>query len=232
MRWSRWTTIVERAPAFSGWLALRAASALLVAAACAASAVTAQAASPCGLKTTVKRGETYDSIARRCEVSPALLETANPNVDPRALRVGQILKLTLPHRAKRRERGPATYRVKRGDTLTRVAQSLDVSVPALIAANPKIDPNLLRVGQVLRTPDWTPEAAGRSDGKMRIRGVLTDEGVECPALRGSDGKLYTLAGDLKGFGSGDVVEVRGAPVAASICMQGVTIRVGEIRATR
>ena len=32
-----------------------------------------------------------------------------------------------------------------------------------------------------------------------IEGVLTNEGVECPALRADDGKLYTLMGDLRGF---------------------------------
>lgn len=38
------------------------------------------------------------------------------------------------------------YRVKYGDTLTSIAYSLGVSLDALIAANPQLDPNLIYVG--------------------------------------------------------------------------------------
>jgi|GEM_PF-6753045 len=65
-------------------------------------------------------------------------------------------------------------------------------------------------------------------GTVRVRGRLTDEGVECQALRGDDGKLYTLGGDLKGFKTGDRVVVEGTVAEMSICMQGTTIGVTKI----
>ena len=49
-----------------------------------------------------------------------------------------------------------------------------------------------------------------------VTGRLTNEGVECQAMRGDDGKLYTLTGDLKGFRTGDRVRVTGSIAAASI----------------
>jgi hypothetical protein len=64
---------------------------------------------------------------------------------------------------------------------------------------------------------------------VRVNGRLTDEGVECPALRGDDGRLYTLAGDLKGFKPGDRVVVEGTVAEASFCMQGTTLEVKSIQ---
>ncbi len=67
--------------------------------------------------------------------------------------------------------------------------------------------------------------AWQPDNLVHTRGVITNEGVECPAFRGDDGKLYTLTGISKQFYIGDVLEVVGKPVDVSICMQGTTISV-------
>lgn len=61
-----------------------------------------------------------------------------------------------------------------------------------------------------------------------FKGMLTTEGVECPAMRGDDGQLYTLVGDLGGFKPGDRVRVRGELMLISTCMQGQTIRLSSI----
>lgn len=64
-----------------------------------------------------------------------------------------------------------------------------------------------------------------------VTGTLSTEGVECPALRGDDGKLYTLTPrDLGTFGPGDRVSVKGTVAQISICMQGATIAVSSITA--
>lgn len=42
---------------------------------------------------TVKSGDTMASIARRYSVSPNSLQSANPSIDPRRLKVGQIVSL-------------------------------------------------------------------------------------------------------------------------------------------
>ena len=64
-------------------------------------------------------------------------------------------------------------------------------------------------------------------GAVSVIGTLTDEGVECPAMRGDDGKLYTLtpAGATSGYGPGDRVQVNGTVAEMSICQQGTTISV-------
>ena len=70
---------------------------------------------------------------------------------------------------------------------------------------------------------------GNGGQMINVRGTLTDEGVECQALRGDDGELYTLTGDLSGFEDGDRVKVRGTVAEISICQQGTTIEVQSIK---
>jgi len=62
-----------------------------------------------------------------------------------------------------------------------------------------------------------------------FKGTLTTEGVECPAMRGDDGQLYTLVGDLGGFKPGDRVRIEGDLMLVSTCMQGQTIRLSSIK---
>jgi len=66
-------------------------------------------------------------------------------------------------------------------------------------------------------------------GSFVVVGVLTDEGVECPAMRGDDGTLYTLTGKLKKFQVGDRVRVQGQIAEFSFCQQGITIQVQSIK---
>ncbi len=66
------------------------------------------------------------------------------------------------------------------------------------------------------------------EGVVRIEGTLTNEGVECSAMRGEGGELYTLAGDLAGPNPGDRVCVEGTVAEFSICQQGTTISVERI----
>jgi hypothetical protein len=75
-----------------------------------------------------------------------------------------------------------------------------------------------------------PEAQAQERPKtVVVVGKLTDEGVECRALRAEDGTLYTLVGDLKDFKTGDKVRVVGERVEISTCMQGTTLSVKNIK---
>ena len=67
---------------------------------------------------------------------------------------------------------------------------------------------------------------------VEVTGRLTDEGVECQALRSDGGRLYTLLGDLDGFQTGDRVRVEGQRAEMSFCMQGTTLTVVRIEGAR
>jgi len=63
---------------------------------------------------------------------------------------------------------------------------------------------------------------------VSVIGILTDEGVECQALRTLTQNLFTLVGDMKGLQTGDMVMATGIKAKASICMQGTTIELRNI----
>lgn len=73
-----------------------------------------------------------------------------------------------------------------------------------------------------------PQPAAQRRQSVTVTGKLTNEGVECKAMRGDDGKLYTLTGDLKGFRVGARVKVTGRIAEMSHCMQGTTLNVEKI----
>ena len=69
---------------------------------------------------------------------------------------------------------------------------------------------------------------GSGSGPVTVVGRLTSEGVECQALRGDDGQLYTLLGDLGTLPVEARVRVSGETLEVSTCQQGITIRVRSI----
>ncbi len=86
------------------------------------------------------------------------------------------------------------------------------------------------------TPSLVPRAAAPGSRPATrtaatagcYRGKLTAEGHTCQAMRTDGGDLLTLAGPLRGFGSGDTVCVCGIPSARQFCEQGTTLLIREI----
>jgi len=79
-------------------------------------------------------------------------------------------------------------------------------------------------------PVRQPPATANSDpGSITITGVVTREGVECPAVRGDDGKLYTITGPERDkLKPGLRVRITGRIAEMSTCMQGTTISATDV----
>lgn len=301
-----------------------------------AEAVAAQ--SPCGPTVTVSLGDTLNEIAANCNTTVRALVRSNAGItNPDIIRVGQVIRIPggeapPPERPSPEPPEAGRHTVSPGETLAGIARRYGTTVRALVRANDIADPNLIRVGQVIRIPGgdrpeppreppseprraeasispasgppgtrvrvtgsgfpanaevqvgrgrarseyditgrtratasgrvdvtvpvpdfadagerWvfvlvTPDrrvealsgefrvASDRQPGgdRVQVTGTLTREGVECPALRGDDGRLYTLAGSTGDFGPGDRVHVHGTLPDVSICQQGTTIAVESI----
>jgi hypothetical protein len=71
-------------------------------------------------------------------------------------------------------------------------------------------------------------AADAASGMIQVTGLLTDEGVECRAFRGDDGKLYTIGRGFEEFEVGARVRVVATVAEMSFCMQGTTLDVWSI----
>jgi len=198
----------------------------------------AQAQSPCGNAVTVSPGDTLYRIATRCGTTVSALVNHNQISNPNRIEVGQ--RIDMPGRvaggASPQARGlvgGGRYIVRPGDTLYAISRQFGIPLRVLLSMNPQIDPRFLRVGIDIRLPGDRP---GRDrpprdgdDQRITVSGVITGEGVECPAMRGRDGQLYTLAGDVGDFEPGDRVQVQGRVAEASFCMQGTTIEVRRMR---
>ena len=109
---------------------------------------------------TVRTGETLAGVAARTGVPIASLARANGIGDPDRVRVGQVLTVPKPGppastgvaAAAPAAATTASYKVKPGDTLARVAQRTGVSVDALAKANNLENANVVRIGQLLAVP--------------------------------------------------------------------------------
>lgn len=208
------------------------AAALLLANAAAPSEVHAQ--SRCGSAVTVSPGDTLFQIAQRCATSVSALMDANPGIhNPNAIHVGQTIRMPgrVAARIEPRRRGLGTsgdgHRVRPGDTLYAISRLYGVPVSVLLRLNAHLDPGAIRPGIVIRLPGDREDR--RDQGSISVAGIITGEGVECPTMRGPDGRLYTLAGDVGDFEPGDRVRVQGQRAEVSTCMQGTTIDVRRIR---
>jgi LysM repeat protein len=188
----------------------------------------------CGERVTVRPGDTLARIASRCGTSISALLQANAQIrNPNVIHIGMTIRMPSgvardEPRRRRDQAGPGEYVVRPGDTLAEIARRLGIPLSVLIRINRDLDPRRMRPGIVILLPGNGRERPAEPP-PMTVTGTITGEGVECPTMRGDNGRLYSLAGDIGRFGPGDRVEVRGFRPDISICQQGTTIQVERIR---
>lgn len=100
----------------------------------------------------IKSGDTLAAVARRFSTTVEALLSANPGIVPERLYVGQVIcvaqeKTELPICPNLN-----SYVIQRGDTLAVIARVFNVTLQALLDANPGIVPESLYVGQVICIP--------------------------------------------------------------------------------
>ncbi len=116
---------------------------------------TSSAATSAYVNYKVVTGDTLWSIASKFGVTVARIQAANSLGTSTSIRVGQTLKIPTSVSSSPTVTAPApvkTYTVKAGDTLWGIASKLGVSATKLAEVNGITNPNLLKVGQVLKVP--------------------------------------------------------------------------------
>ncbi len=122
----------------------------------------------------VGKGETLNKIARKYGVPLEILYSFNPNIKPRSLRIGQVILVpdisgvrsysNVGFRVNRARvnnmDGRVIYRVKRGDTLSSIAEKYNVKVSDIKRWN-GLTGNLIKVGQKIVI--YTGSSVGGSD---------------------------------------------------------------------
>ena len=132
-----------------------------------------------GSEYVVVKGDSLAKIAKKSGVTLKALQAANPGVVPTKLKVGQKLAIpaggksadaTAPSVAAGGDAGGASYTVKSGDTLTKIAKKNGVTLKALEAANPGVVPTKLKVGQKLTVPAGGSAATGSAASSVAAVG--------------------------------------------------------------
>jgi LysM repeat protein len=121
-----------------------------------------------GSEYVVAKGDSLAKIAKKNGVTLKALQAANPGVVPTKLKVGQ--KLTIPAGGKTSadtaapsvaaggDTGGASYTVKSGDTLTKIAKKNGTTAKAIQSAN-GLTTTKIKVGQKLKIPSKAEAAA-------------------------------------------------------------------------
>lgn len=104
---------------------------------------------PGGQIYVIQANDTLFAIAARFNTTVNAIIAANPGLDPNRLFIGQricipVAPATCP--------GGQLYTIRAGDTVFALAQRFQVSVNAILAANPGLNPNALRIGQQICIP--------------------------------------------------------------------------------
>jgi LysM repeat protein len=110
--------------------------------------------SPCPQGTIlyyIKPGDTFHVLARRFNTTVAAIASVNPGTNPKNLQVGQ--PICIPVRRSVVPCPPGSrYIIKAGDTFSKLAQRYGLSLAAIRAFNPGVDPTNLQVGQMICLP--------------------------------------------------------------------------------
>lgn len=107
---------------------------------------------PNGFFHVIRPGDTLFRLSQEFGVSVEAIMRANPGIDPNRLQIGQ--RICIPRAVPPTPSCPNGffYTIRAGDTLFELSQRFNVSVQAIINANPGIDPNRLQIGQTICIP--------------------------------------------------------------------------------
>lgn len=117
-----------------------------------------------GATYTVKKGDTLSRLARQFDVTMDALRQANPGLTGTSLKAGSTITIPAPKAGASaattakaaKPAAPsgayATYTVKPGDILSKIANAHGLRTRDVIAANPGVKPDRLRPGTALRIP--------------------------------------------------------------------------------
>jgi LysM repeat protein len=119
---------------------------------------------------TVRPGETLARIAHAHGTSVVTLASLNGISDADVIYIGQKLKLPGAAGA---SASTSSYKVRSGDTLGTIASGHGTSVAAIVHLNGLKNPNLIRIGQVLKIASGTSGGGGGAGVKAPAGGATT-----------------------------------------------------------
>jgi peptidoglycan endopeptidase LytF len=111
---------------------------------------------PNGFLYQIRAGDTLFAIAQRFGTTVTQILAANPGLDPNSLQVARLICIPRAGAPGGCPAGTSPYTIRSGDTFYSIAQRAGTTVEAIQRANPGVNPNALRVGQVICVPGAAP----------------------------------------------------------------------------
>ncbi|EDY82050.1 LysM domain protein [Verrucomicrobiia bacterium DG1235] len=104
----------------------------------------------------VRKGETLTEIAQAYKVTAQAIKNANKISNANRIKVGQELTIPVPSSDTVETTATTAHRVRKGETLTEIAQAYKVTVEAIKSANQITNANQIVAGQQLTIPAAAP----------------------------------------------------------------------------
>lgn len=105
---------------------------------------------------TIQVNDTFYKISKSFHVTLDDLEEANPEIDPEAIKIGQVINIPLPLPPFNCPSISEVYIIQQGDTIYRLAQKYKIKLSTFIKANPHVNPDALLQGQSVYIPkQWS-----------------------------------------------------------------------------
>ena len=121
---------------------------------------------------TIRSGDTLYLLAQRYNTTVEAIMRINPGINPNNLQIGQMICIpgsVTPPPPTRCPAGSFEYTIRSGDTLFTIANRYNTTVNAILALNPGLDPNNLRVGMVICVPEEKPQRCPAGSFEYTIR---------------------------------------------------------------
>ena len=107
---------------------------------------------PNGFLYTIRSGDTFFRLGQQFGVGVDAIIRANPGVNPNNLQIGQVICIPTHTTPTPPCQNGFHYQIRSGDTFYILSQRYNVTVDAIMRANPGVNPNNLQIGQIICIP--------------------------------------------------------------------------------
>lgn len=179
---------------------------------------------------TVKSGDTLSKIASSNKMTVAQLASLNNITNVNMIKVGQVLKVTQTTTAAQSATSASTstsntttgtsntasYTVKSGDTLSKIAANYNMSLAQIASLNQISNVNAIRIGQVLKVSQTTTSANQSSTTTSKATTTTSTTTTTTGSYKVNSGDtLYAIAAKL-GVNINTLLSLNGLNLSSTI----------------